>query len=64
MDKNNAEKTILIINSQSSCYIILSGATDAYSSIESFLKDVEKSMGEFDNADGPLKEELEQFILL
>lgn len=55
---------ILTINSQSSFYIILSGVTDACSSIESFLKDVEKSMGEFDNADGPLKEEKEQFILL
>ena len=53
-----------IINSQSSFYIIPSGVTDAKSSIESFLEDVEKSVADFDNADGPLKEEQEQFILL
>ena len=53
-----------IINSQSSLCIISLGVTDAKSSIESFLEDVEKSMADFDNADGPLKEEQEQFILL
>ena len=55
---------IEIINSKSSLYIISSGVTDAKSSIESFLEDVEKSVADFDNADGPLKEEKEQLILL
>ena len=62
MDKNNVAKILQVINCQLSLCIILSGATDA--SIESFLEDVEKSVAEFDNADGPIKEEKEQFILL
>lgn len=63
-DKNSATKTIQIISTQSSFRILPLGATDAKSSIELFLEDVEKSVAEFDNADGPLKEEKEQFILL
>ncbi|XP_078353413.1 uncharacterized protein LOC144638109 isoform X2 [Oculina patagonica] len=40
------------------------GTADAETSIESFLKDVDKNILDFDNCAGPLKEEKKQFILV
>lgn len=40
------------------------GTTDGTSSLESFLEDVDKSITEFDNSGGPLKEQKEHFILV